>query len=442
MPATELSGFALDDDMSDTLVIAISQSGTTTDTNRTVDLVRARGASGARHRQPPQQRPRREGRRRALHVRRPRRRDERRVHQGVLRADRRRLPAGARHRRGSCPAATPTDRDDLLAALRDLPDAMEQVLAAATQIAEAAHRFAPSRRYWAVVGNGANRIAAEEIRIKLSELCYKSIACDATEDKKHIDLSSEPLILVCAAGLDGPNADDVAKEVAIYRAHKAAPIVIATEGEARSRPRCRRCRVPRDPPAPRLRAVDDGRPPVRLRGRARHRRAGPAAARGARARSRRRSPSGRDGDRRCSSSSARRLEPLAARFFDGLRAGCLRRPPRGEHGGAAGVAAALRAPASRRSSPTRSSSARSARPSVVIEDLTAALTRGIEELTRPVDAIKHQAKTVTVGISRSDEALLRGAAGARRCSRPACPRPAELPRRCARWPRSTRRSPR
>ncbi len=45
-------------------------------------------------------------------------------------------------------------------------------------------------------------------------------------------------------------------------------------------------------------------------------------------------------------------------------------------------------------------------PSRVIEDLTAALTKGIEELTRPVDAIKHQAKTVTVGISRSDEELL------------------------------------
>ena len=44
MPATELSGFGLADDMSDTLVIAISQSGTTTDTNRTVDLVRTRGA--------------------------------------------------------------------------------------------------------------------------------------------------------------------------------------------------------------------------------------------------------------------------------------------------------------------------------------------------------------------------------------------------------------
>src|SRR5205814_8303949 len=45
-------------------------------------------------------------------------------------------------------------------------------------------------------------------------------------------------------------------------------------------------------------------------------------------------------------------------------------------------------------------------PSVVLEDLTEALTRGIEELTRPVDAIKHQAKTVTVGISRSEDALL------------------------------------
>jgi glucosamine--fructose-6-phosphate aminotransferase (isomerizing) len=48
-------------------------------------------------------------------------------------------------------------------------------------------------------------------------------------------------------------------------------------------------------------------------------------------------------------------------------------------------------------------------PSVVVEDLTSALTRAIEELTRPVDAIKHQAKTVTVGISRSDETLLQAA---------------------------------
>ena len=45
LPATELSGFGLRPDMADTLVVAISQSGTTTDTNRTVDLVRDRGAT-------------------------------------------------------------------------------------------------------------------------------------------------------------------------------------------------------------------------------------------------------------------------------------------------------------------------------------------------------------------------------------------------------------
>ena len=97
-------------------------------------------------------------------------------------------------------------------------------------IAEIAPRHVLSRRSWAVVGNGANHIAARELRIKLSELCYKAIACDATEDKKHIDLSSEPMTLVCAAGLAGSNIDDVGKEIAIYRAHRGAPIVIASEG--------------------------------------------------------------------------------------------------------------------------------------------------------------------------------------------------------------------
>jgi glucosamine--fructose-6-phosphate aminotransferase (isomerizing) len=46
-------------------------------------------------------------------------------------------------------------------------------------------------------------------------------------------------------------------------------------------------------------------------------------------------------------------------------------------------------------------------PSALVEDLLEALTAAIDELTRPVDAIKHQAKTVTVGISRSEDALLR-----------------------------------
>jgi glucosamine--fructose-6-phosphate aminotransferase (isomerizing) len=49
LKASELSGFELSEgdsaqSMADTLVVAISQSGTTTDTNRTVDMVKARGA--------------------------------------------------------------------------------------------------------------------------------------------------------------------------------------------------------------------------------------------------------------------------------------------------------------------------------------------------------------------------------------------------------------
>src|SRR5207344_1532021 len=113
------------------------------------------------------------------------------------------------------------------------PGALMALLELRPEIADAARRFAPSRRYWAVVGSGPNAVAAAEDRIKLSELCYKSIACDITEDKKHIDLSSEPLILVCAAGLVGGTASDVAKEIAIYKAHKATALVIATEGEER-----------------------------------------------------------------------------------------------------------------------------------------------------------------------------------------------------------------
>ncbi|MFZ2102260.1 MAG: hypothetical protein WAU86_17020, partial [Oricola sp.] len=68
------------------------------------------------------------------------------------------------------------------------------------------------------------------IRIKLSELCYKSIPVDYTEDKKHIDLSTEPLTLVVANDLPGDLVGDAVKEVAIFKAHNGKPIVFATEG--------------------------------------------------------------------------------------------------------------------------------------------------------------------------------------------------------------------
>ena len=61
------------------------------------------GRGRDRHRQPAPERPRRQERRRALHVRRSRRGDERRVDQGVLRADRGGLPARVRDCGGARP---------------------------------------------------------------------------------------------------------------------------------------------------------------------------------------------------------------------------------------------------------------------------------------------------------------------------------------------------
>src|SRR5207237_130381 len=50
-------------------------------------------------------------------------------------------------------------------------------------------------------------------------------------------------------------------------------------------------------------------------------------------------------------------------------------------------------------------SGRVATPTAFLTDLTDSLTKASGDLTRPVDAIKHQAKTATVGISRSEDAL-------------------------------------
>ncbi len=99
------------------------------------------------------------------------------------------------------------------------------------------------------------------------------------------------------------------------------------------------------------------------------------------------------------------LQPLAARFLEDLRAG--------NYNGSLEASTASRLAALLRYAigvipldAYQLDYGKVGTPSVLLEDLTDALTRGIEELTRPIDAIKHQAKTVTVGISRSEDALL------------------------------------
>jgi glucosamine--fructose-6-phosphate aminotransferase (isomerizing) len=294
-------------------------------------------------------------------------------------------------------------RHELLSALRALPDAMRDVIGRRADIGDIARRYAPSKRYWAVVGNGYNAIAAREVRIKLSELCYKSISCDITEDKKHIDLSCEPLILVCAAGLVGGTADDVAKEIAIYRAHKATPIVVADRDDKRFSGASAVVDVPSTDAAlafvlsamvghlfgyEAARAIDDLA----------------RALREAREIVEDTVLATDDGDlvvgrlrSALASSSERFRETLRAGTYDGHL----------EASTAVRLATMFRIVLDR--SPVEAYQEETGKvgsPAALVDDLTLALTRAIEELTRPIDAIKHQAKTVTVGISRSDEGIL------------------------------------
>ncbi|CAN5861879.1 hypothetical protein BH23ACT2_BH23ACT2_12590 [soil metagenome] len=406
LPATELSGFSLRTDMADTLIVAISQSGTTTDTNRTVDLARGRGARviAIVNRRGSDLTDKSDG---VLYTS-----DGRDVEMSVAstKAFYAQIAAGFLLA-GAIAQAVPeaeggaARRSELLAGLRELPAAMEATLARRTVIAEAAQEVAPPQRYWAIVGSGSNRIAAEEIRIKLSELCYKSISSDAIEDKKHIDLSCEPMILVCAAGLSGSNADDVAKEVAIYRAHQAKPIVIATEDEDRFGAALRVLTVPAVRPElafvlttvvghlfgyEAALAVDAQARPLRE---------ARAAIEDAV------SQPDRSGADQMLAELRPTFEPIALRFGDGLRAGSYNGHL--EAGTAVRLASMFRyATGIAPLEAYQVEYGRVGTPSVVIEDFTGALTGAIEELTRPVDAIKHQAKTVTVGISRSDEGLL------------------------------------
>lgn len=240
LKASELSGFKLSDKekkntMADALVIAISQSGTTTDTNRAVEMVKERGAytlaivnrrdsditfkvDGVMYTS--------SGRDIEMSVASTKAFYSQVVAGAILGLK----IAGLKKRR----------QNDFISGeikqLLELPGHMRTILSMRSRIGNSAKRLATTKTYWAAVGSGPNKAAADEIRIKLSELCYKTISTDYIEDKKHIDLSSEPLIIVCAAGARGTVIGDIIKDTAIFQAHKAAPVVIADDGEDRFEP--------------------------------------------------------------------------------------------------------------------------------------------------------------------------------------------------------------
>ena len=377
--ASELFGFMSDGRFDDALVVAVSQSGTTTDTNRIVDLAKARGAW--------------------IHAIVNRRNSAlvQKAHSFLYTSDGRDVEMSVASTKayyaqvaagkllgllladqlGLLPGQTLTDEID---ALEALPGKVQAVLDQRAVIAQIAASRAPFARNWAMVGNGANRIAAQEIRIKLSELCYKAIPCDVTEDKKHIDLSTEPLTLVIANDLPEMVVSDTVKEVSIFKAHNGKPIVLCAEGENR------------------FDAVADATIKVPLVG------------------------GGLDfvvatvAGHLFGISAAQAIDQSCIPFRD-LRGALsqtagtiahsdLTKPldaalARIESGGTdSALAASLAAQMVRFHRWLGQAPARIPADDPAIVEFRKVLNRVIEDLTRPIDTIRHQAKTVTVGISR------------------------------------------
>jgi glucosamine--fructose-6-phosphate aminotransferase (isomerizing) len=389
LPATEFSAWRLRPDMSDTLVVAISQSGSTTDTNRSVDMARERGcgviaivnrrdsdlahkSSGVLYTS--------DGRDVELSVASTKAFYAQVAAGSLLGVELGRLVGGL----------APGEEEALLEALTALPDQLATLLAAGDTIRPIADAVATRYANWAVTGSGPNRVAANEIRIKLSELCYKAVAVDAIEDKKHIDLSAESLVLVCAAGAPPDQISDLVKEVEILLAHNNRPVVICDADTVGLWPTDLTIPIP---PAARpfawllctaaghllgyhlARAIDATGSPLRQALEELERMVDTGTAVG------------------------RSLPPSVA----GHVADLLRQAAAGELRGVLSSESALALSGLLAAAPvSRGAGAALDR----IAETRVALVAAIEELTRSIDTIKHQAKTVTVGTSRGDADLL------------------------------------
>lgn len=400
MKATELSGYRMTERLDDVLIIAISQSGTTTDTNRTIDMARERGAAviGIVNRRNSDMTFKVDG---VLYTS-----DGRDIEMSVAstKAFYSQVVAGYLLVFKLAQELGLLSEEELYRELEELdrlPALMRSVLSDETQqrVRSLAREYAPTRRDWAVVGSGVTRAAADEIRIKLAELCYKSIATDQIEDKKHIDLSSEPLTLILTAGLSQVALRDAVKEVAIFRSHKSIPIVVCSQDFEEFDPYAAGViSVPKASAAASVLlnvvvghlwgyfcalAIDEGA--ERLR-----------EAR-ATAVSFYTSPNGVP-----SGKGLARVMVLAKRFQEDLVKG------RFNSSLSVQVAAELTSllgylVGSRSLSQFAAEFQGRGTPRELTGTFISVASKAIHELSRPIDAIKHQAKTITVGISRLEE---------------------------------------
>ncbi len=230
--ASELSGFCLENDLRDTLLIPITQSGTTTDTNQAVAMAAQRGASVVAivNRRQSDITTKADG---VFYTS-----DGRDIEMAVAstKAFYSQIVAGNLLALFFAGLLETLPGERIAAEVRRLeqaPEMMGRLLAGKEEIRRRVETLGGGKRYWAVVGSGPNKAAADEIRIKHSELSYRTISSDVVENKKHIDLSAEPLILVCASGSPEAVCADIVKDTEIFKAHKSAVVVFADEGEER-----------------------------------------------------------------------------------------------------------------------------------------------------------------------------------------------------------------
>ena len=400
MKGTELSGYRMTEKMDDCLIIAISQSGTTTDTNRTIDMARERGAVvvGIVNRRNSDMTYKVDG---LLYTS-----DGRDIEMSVAstKAFYSQVVAGYLLVFGLAQSLGVVNEEELYRELEELsrlPALMRSVLTGDTQdkVRTLARKYAPAQRDWAVVGSGLTRAAADEIRIKLAELCYKSIATDHIEDKKHIDLSSEPMTLILTAGLTQVALRDAVKEVAIFKSHKSVPIVVCSEDCDIFEPYAAGViQVPRASQCASMLlnvvvghlwgyfcalAIDEGAERLRE----------------ARATAVKFYTSG---DGVPTGRALARVVGLARRFQEDMVKGRFNSSLSVQV--ATEMTSLLGYMAGNRSlSQFASEFQARGNPRELMGTLITVISRAIHELSRPIDAIKHQAKTITVGISRIEE---------------------------------------
>ena len=281
--ATELSGFHLRDEMGDTLIVAISQSGTTTDTNRTVDLARSRGATviAIVNRRGSDLVDKSDG---VLYTS-----DGRDVEMSVAstKAFYAQIAAGfllADALTDLVPGTTRSvdERQSVLAGLAGMPDAMMATLKRQPDIAP---RRRSSRTEPSVLGDGRQRCQPRGGRGDPDQAVGALLQGDrlrrhrGQEAHRPVVGADDPGVCRRPGGLQcrrrGQGSGDLPSPQGSPdrdRDRRGEPVQRSARGDRRSR---------RAPQA-RVRPLDDRRSPVRLRGGARDRRLRPPAARGPR----------------------------------------------------------------------------------------------------------------------------------------------------------------